>query len=67
MQEHDAVAIALEGDVAAILGHGGAHARLEQLLDGVDGLGVGWLEKLALPRRSPIPARLLAATGAPDW
>ena len=45
MQEHDAVAIALEGDVAAILGNSRTHPRLEQLLDGVDGLGVGWLEK----------------------
>ena len=33
-----AVAIALEGDVAAVLGHGRAHARLEQLLDGLDRL-----------------------------
>ena len=36
----DAVAVALEGDVAAVLGDGRAHARLQQLLDGLDGLFV---------------------------
>src|SRR5262245_39342389 len=41
VQEDDAVVIALEGDVAAILGHGRTHARLEQLLDGADDLLVG--------------------------
>ena len=31
--------IAAEGDVAAVLGHGRAHARLQQFLDGDDDLG----------------------------
>ena len=47
MQEHDAVAIALEGDVAAVLGHRRAHPRLEQLLDGLDRLLVLGREELA--------------------
>src|SRR5262245_36325507 len=50
MEEHDAVAVALEGDVAAILGDGGTHPRLQQLLDGLDGLGVLGAEELALAR-----------------
>ena len=44
----DAVAIALEGDVAAVLGDGRAHARLEQLLDGLDRLLVLGREELAV-------------------
>jgi hypothetical protein len=50
MQEHDAVAVALEGDVAAILGDGGTHPSLQQLLNGLDGLGVFRGEGLALPK-----------------
>src|SRR5581483_3840198 len=38
MEIDDALAIALEGDVAAVLGDRRAHARLEQLLDGLDRL-----------------------------
>ena len=41
-----AVLEALEGDVAAIAGHGRAHAALQQLLDGGDGAGVALLEEL---------------------
>ena len=50
MQINDAVAIALEGDIAAVLGHGRAHARLEQLLDGLDGLFVLGREEFVLLR-----------------
>src|SRR5262245_43289676 len=50
MQEHDAVAIALEGYVAAVLSDGRTHPRFQQLLDGVDGLGVLGRKELALAR-----------------
>ena len=46
VEEHDAVAKALEGDVAAVLGDGRAHARLDQFLDGGDGLGIVLVEEL---------------------
>src|SRR5262245_56344221 len=41
-----AVLEAAERDVAAVVGHRRAHARLDQFLDGGDVLGVGRLEKL---------------------
>src|SRR5262249_26958470 len=44
MQEHDAVTVALEGDVAAVLGDRRAHPRLGQLLDGPDRLLILWRE-----------------------
>src|SRR5262249_32568303 len=44
MQEPDAVTVALEGDVAAVLGDRRAHPRLEQLLDGPDRLLILWRE-----------------------
>ena len=55
MQEDHAVAIALEGDVAAVLGHRRTHARLEQLLDGLDGLLV--LRRVEFARRRSFPSR----------
>ena len=57
MQIDDAVAIALEDDVAAVLGHRRAHPGLEQLLDGLDRLLVlGAKNSLA----ANSPTRLLA-------
>src|SRR5262245_37397928 len=46
MQKDNAVAEALEGDIAAILRNGGTHASLEQLFDGGDDLGVLGREEL---------------------
>ena len=44
--------IAAEGDVAAVLGDGRPHPRVEQFLDGHDDLGIGLVEELAaLDRR----------------
>ena len=64
-QEYDAVLEAAEGDVAAVIGDRRPHARLDQFLDGLDGLGVGGVEKFAFVggagRRSPS-----LRSGAPD-
>ena len=40
MEEHNAVLVALEDDVTAVLGHGRADAGIEQLLDLGDDLAV---------------------------
>src|SRR5512143_3810297 len=57
----DALAIALEGDVAAVLGDGRPHARLEQLLDGLDRLLV--LRRVELARGALRPRRLARGHG----
>src|SRR5262245_19131572 len=49
IEEHRAVLIAAEGDVAAVLRNGRTHARVKKLLDGHDDLGVGLVEELAVP------------------
>ena len=64
VQEHDAILEAVEDDVAAVIGNRGPHARIEQLLDGLDGI-------LVFRGRSPRRRRLrrrarLPSTGAPD-
>src|SRR5581483_3614123 len=45
VEEHDAVLVAAEGDVAAVGGDRRPHARLDQLLDRADGFLVLLLEK----------------------
>ena len=62
-QIDDAVLEAAERDVAAVLGDRRAHPRLDQLLDGGDGLGVLGLEELR--RLGPAPFRS-RTSGAPD-
>ena len=63
MQKHHAFLVALEGDVAAVAGHRRAHARLDQILDGGDGLGVlGVEEFVASAGAGSAP---LASSGAP--
>ena len=57
--------IALEGDVAAVLGHGRADAGLEQLLDGLDRLLVLGREELVLLARRRLP-RARRSTAAPE-
>ena len=57
LQIDDAFLVALEGDVAAVAGHRRAHARLDQVLDDGDGLGVGCIEELVARRRRPRFAR----------
>src|SRR5262249_17846602 len=74
MQEHDAVSIALEGDIAAVLGDRWAHPRLEQLLDRVDGVSVFRREELVLgpflcclsPRGNGIARLIVFHNGAED-
>ena len=46
VQEHRAVLVAAEGDVAAVLRHRRANARIEQFLDGDDDLRVGLVVEL---------------------
>src|SRR4051812_6631574 len=48
VQIDDAVLEAAERDVAAVIGHRRANARLDQILDGFHGFAVGFVEKLAL-------------------
>src|SRR5690606_37675026 len=47
VEEYRAVAIALEGDVAAVLGDGRTHAGIQQFLDGRHQAFVAGLEELA--------------------
>ncbi len=65
MQEDDAVAIALEGDVAAVLRHGRPDAGLEQLLDGLDRLLVLGREELASSELSE-PVGSPSVTASPE-
>src|SRR3569832_854566 len=44
----DAILEAAEGDVAAVIGDRRPHAGLDQILDHVDGLGIGLVEELIL-------------------
>src|SRR4029077_10144015 len=46
VQIDDTVLETLERDVAAVIGDGRPYARLDQLLDRGDGLGIGGVEKL---------------------
>ena len=59
-----AVAKALEGDVAAVLGHGRADPGLEQLLDGLDRLFVFRSEELVRFRASASSGA--SVTAAPE-
>ena len=63
VQIDDAVLEALERDVAAVVGDRRPHARLDQLLDGGDGLGVGGVEKFVA---SSLSALAPVSSGAPD-
>ena len=58
--------IAAEGDVAAILGNGGAHPGFQQFLDGDHDLGIGRVVELAVLIGASAAAWLpVAMTGAP--
>ena len=62
-REHDAVLEAVEGDVAAVVGDGRAHARVQQLLDGLRRYPRPW-DRSA--RRRPRRRSRRRRPGAPD-
>ena len=64
VQVDDAFLVALEGDVAAVVGDGRAHAGLDQVLDDGDRLRVLGVEEFVA--RLPRSPRLSASSGAPD-
>ena len=64
VQEHDAVLEAVEDDVAAVVGHRRPHARVEQLLDGLDGILVLG-DRTRRARSSPVVSPLVDGRARP--